>query len=103
MRVDATVRTLADIDQVDPEALEILPRVAVGGIFDVRDDDVVAGVKVEPARDDGQAMRRVWNEGNLVCGPGVDEPCSGSLDLLYAPAQPAADVGPSFCLLGVAA
>lgn len=40
--VDSAIRLLGDFGEGDAQALEVLPGVAVGGVFDVGDDDVVA-------------------------------------------------------------
>ena len=53
--IDPSVGPLLHLDQFDIQAPKILPRVAVGGVLDVGDDDVVARLEIQPVGDQTQA------------------------------------------------
>ncbi len=57
----------------DAEAFQVHPRIHVGGELDVGDDHVVAGFPVDSVGDDGDAFRRVFDEGDFFRF-GIDEP-----------------------------
>ena len=92
--LDAAVLALGDFGAQHAETLEVLPRVAVGGVLHAGGDDVVAALPRQAACDEGEAGRGVGDQGDLVRPAGVDHAGAERLEMLASLVPAAAGVGP---------
>jgi hypothetical protein len=72
-----------EVDDADSESLELLPRVDIGRVVVEVSDDLVAGLPVEPVRDETETETGRAEQGKFLRSS-AEEPGRGTADAIHA-------------------